>query len=256
MSMGFPLSVCSSQPRALHADNLSVPQKMEINSWYRSIYMQFNTLYMVPEMGLNLKMVSAPVQGLSERAPSISAPASGVSLSHSINMADSEERPIPFRAAHETRPSSRKDGPTAKIGRPKVTITGDVLERRRLSKRRQNARRTIQQGWNAKLACSPGAPPTGILNVSSREIQPAGHSSSQLNATDGGEASNAEEDLHLDNPAEGSGLEQGSGVDNTAGGQANPGSGETRRQRASINRKKKEFSESSLPLNFSSNTHA
>ena len=34
------------------------------------------------------------------------------------------------------------------------------------------------------------------------------------------------------------------------------GSGETRRQRASINRKKKEFSESSLPLNFSSNTHA
>ncbi|WOG95298.1 hypothetical protein DCAR_0414610 [Daucus carota subsp. sativus] len=191
-------------------------------------------------------VVPAPVQGPYDRAPSISDPTAAASLSHSINMADSEERPIPFRAAREARPSSCKDGPTAKVGRPKVTITEDVLERRRLSKRRQNARRNIQQG----------APPTGILNVSSRGIPPPGQSSSQLDATDGGEASNAEEDLHMDNSAEGSGLEQGSGVDNVAGGQADPGSGETRRQRASINRKKKEFSESSLPLNFSSNTHA
>ncbi|XP_063945079.1 uncharacterized protein LOC108212208 isoform X2 [Daucus carota subsp. sativus] len=96
-------------------------------------------------------------------------------------MADSEERPIPFRAACETRPSSYKDGATSKNGRPKLTITEDVLERRRLSKRRQNARWAIQQG----------ATPNGVLDVSSREMQPPGHSSSQLNAADGGEASNA-----------------------------------------------------------------
>ncbi|KAL1815621.1 hypothetical protein ACET3Z_018195 [Daucus carota] len=91
-------------------------------------------------------------------------------------------RPIPYRAACETRPSSSyKDRATTKIGRPKLTITEDVLERRRLSKRRQNARRTIQQG----------ATQNGVLNVSSREMQPPGHSSSQLDAADGGEASNA-----------------------------------------------------------------
>ena len=66
------------------------------------------------------------------------------------------ERPIPFRAACESRPSSCRGGATTKLGRPKLTITEDVLERRRLSKRRQNVRRTIQQGLNAKLASYPG----------------------------------------------------------------------------------------------------
>ncbi|XP_063937489.1 uncharacterized protein LOC108196003 isoform X2 [Daucus carota subsp. sativus] len=85
-------------------------------------------------------------------------------------------------------------------------------------------------------------------------MHPPGHSTSQLNAADGGadggEASSAEEGLHMETSAEGSALEQGSGTDHAAGGQADPGPGETRRQRASINKKKKEFNDINVVLNM------
>ena len=63
---------------------------------------------------------------------------------------------MPFQGACKDGPANFIDQATRKIGRPKVTVTQDVVERRRLSKRRQNVRRTIQQGLNAKLASYPG----------------------------------------------------------------------------------------------------
>ena len=65
------------------------------------------------------------------------------------------ERSIPFQGVCENDPLNFSDQATRKIGRPKVTMSEDVLERR-LSKQGQNARQTGQQGLYAKLAYSPG----------------------------------------------------------------------------------------------------
>ncbi|KAL1831983.1 hypothetical protein ACET3Z_001634 [Daucus carota] len=55
------------------------------------------------------------------------------------------ERSIPVQGVCQNDPLNLSDQATRNIGRPKVTISEDVLERRRLSKRRQNTRQTGQQ---------------------------------------------------------------------------------------------------------------
>ncbi|WOG90857.1 hypothetical protein DCAR_0310103 [Daucus carota subsp. sativus] len=91
------------------------------------------------------------------------------------------ERSIPVQGVCQNDPLNLSDQATRNIGRPKVTISEDVLERRRLSKRRQNTRQTGQQGLYAKLAYSPGKEdeyvnrPSKYWDICGDRFDPGGH---------------------------------------------------------------------------------